>query len=77
MNPTEQTIITNTYASIIEEVDEMFKALDQYRKLHREKKDAEAQKHLFKAHSHEKQARKMMNQEYHRQNPITQKTKAA
>jgi hypothetical protein len=59
----------NAYASIIEEVDIMLKALDRYRKHKREKNETEATKALFKVHSIESVIRKKINQEHSRQNP--------
>lgn len=77
LNPSH-TRTFNAYAEIIEEVDEMFRALDQYRKLHRAKKEQEAKKQLFKAHSHEQQARKLMNREYaHQKEESHNQNKAA
>lgn len=76
MNPTDTETFT-AYADILNEVLEMFDALDQYRKLHREKKHEQAQKNLFKSHSHEAKARKMINRELSKQNSNHLKSKAA
>lgn len=76
MNPTDTETFT-AYADILNEVLEMFEALDGYRKLHRDKKEELAKKMLFKVHSHESRARKMINQELSKQKSIHLKSKAA
>lgn len=67
----------NAMVDILNVIQEMFSDLDDYRKLHREKKQG-AEFKLWNAHGQENKARKMINQLLEKQESKTQtKTRAA